>query len=397
MKIRPHGGLCGLLVLTLPALAQPVEIRVDAAAMEGPFRPIYAYLRLRRAELHLHGERQQAHRRAGRSEPGARRDPHASSAGHGRRHRGAEVGLDQRLHRRRRRQAGLRLDHRRPHLRHLRAGERQAVRRNRLHAARRSPANPEPYTLHWPKQDGKGWSYPPKDYAKWAELVRQWVLHAVARYGKAEVESWYWELWNEPDISYWRGTPEEYDKLYDYTADAVKRALPGAHVGGPGTTGPASAKAARLPASSSWSTARTASTPPPASPARRSISSAITPRARRNVVEGHVRMGLRKELADVGSGMRDRQRVSRVPRAAHRAQRGRSRKAAPPAPRASIPQNVYRNGTLYPSYTAAALGSIIQAGGPLPLQHRGHADLGVRVRRPALLRRLPHAGDQRHR
>jgi xylan 1,4-beta-xylosidase len=105
-------------------------------------------------------------------------------------------------------------------------------------------SNPEPYTLHWPKQDGKGWSYPPKDYAKWAELVRQWVLHAVARYGKAEVESWSWELWNEPDISYWRGTPEEYDKLYDYTADAIKRALPATHVGGPGTTGPAAQKAA---------------------------------------------------------------------------------------------------------------------------------------------------------
>ena len=46
------------------------------------------------------------------------------------------------------------------------------------------------------------------------------MLHSVERYGKAEVESWYWEVWNEPDISYWKGTPEEYDKLYDYTAAA---------------------------------------------------------------------------------------------------------------------------------------------------------------------------------
>ena len=57
-------------------------------------------------------------------------------------------------------------------------------------------------------------------------------------------ESWYWEVWNEPDISYWHGTPEEYDKLYDYAAAAVKRALPSAKVGGPATTGPSSAKAA---------------------------------------------------------------------------------------------------------------------------------------------------------
>src|ERR1035441_983884 len=43
--------------------------------------------------------------------------------------------------------------------------------------------NPEPYTRHFPKpDDGKGWSYPPKDYAKWAELVRRWVAHSVERY-----------------------------------------------------------------------------------------------------------------------------------------------------------------------------------------------------------------------
>lgn len=58
--------------------------------------------------------------------------------------------------------------------------------------------NPEPYTRHWPTDDGKGWSYPPKDYAKWAELVRQMALHAVERYGRAEVEGWSWEVWNRP-------------------------------------------------------------------------------------------------------------------------------------------------------------------------------------------------------
>ena len=107
--------------------------------------------------------------------------------------------------------------------------------------------HPEPYRHNWPK--GKletGWAYPPKDYAKWAELVRQWVLHSVERYGKKEVESWYWEVWNEPDIFYWQGTPDEYIKLYDFTADAVKRALPTARIGGPATTGPAQPKAAEF-------------------------------------------------------------------------------------------------------------------------------------------------------
>lgn len=90
---------------------------------------------------------------------------------------------------------------------------------------------PLPYRHHW-TPDAKyddiytGWAYPPKDYDKFAALVFEWVKHSVARYGKAEVESWYWELWNEPNIGYWQGTTEEYIKLYDYTSAAVKRALP---------------------------------------------------------------------------------------------------------------------------------------------------------------------------
>ncbi len=108
---------------------------------------------------------------------------------------------------------------------------------------------PDPYQHSWApdKQYNNiftGWAYPPKDYAKWGELVYQWVRHSVERYGRQEVESWWWELWNEPDIGYWQGTPEEYNKLYDYTADAVKRALPTARVGGPGSTGPGADKAA---------------------------------------------------------------------------------------------------------------------------------------------------------
>ena len=72
-----------------------------------------------------------------------------------------------------------------------------------------------------------GWAYPPKDYGHWAELVFQWVRHCVERYGKAEVDSWWWEVWNEPNIGYWKGTPEEYHKLYDYSADAREaRACP---------------------------------------------------------------------------------------------------------------------------------------------------------------------------
>ena len=69
-------------------------------------------------------------------------------------------------------------------------------------------------------------------------MVYNLVRRCVDRYGAAEVATWYWELWNEPDIFYWRGTIEEYNKLYDYTASAVKAACPLARIGGPCTTNP---------------------------------------------------------------------------------------------------------------------------------------------------------------
>ncbi|CAN5409005.1 beta-xylosidase [soil metagenome] len=102
--------------------------------------------------------------------------------------------------------------------------------------------NPEPYQHSWTptaKYDEiyTGWAYPPKDYAKWAELVYQWTKHCVDRYGRKEVETWYWETWNEPNIGYWRGKPDEFRKLHDYAVDAVRRALPTAKVGGPDSAG----------------------------------------------------------------------------------------------------------------------------------------------------------------
>jgi xylan 1,4-beta-xylosidase len=101
---------------------------------------------------------------------------------------------------------------------------------------------PEPYEHHWTPGTPyeaifTGWAYPPKDYRKWGELVYQWTRHCVEKYGRAEVDSWYWEVWNEPNIGYWKGTPEEFFKLHDYAIDAVRRALPTARVGGADTAG----------------------------------------------------------------------------------------------------------------------------------------------------------------
>jgi len=82
-----------------------------------------------------------------------------------------------------------------------------------------------------------GQAYPPKDYVKWGNLSYEWAKHCVEKYGADEVAKWYWEVWNEPNIMYWHGTPEEYFKLYDYAVDGVRRALPNARVGGPEVAG----------------------------------------------------------------------------------------------------------------------------------------------------------------
>jgi xylan 1,4-beta-xylosidase len=96
------------------------------------------------------------------------------------------------------------------------------------------PHNP-PVNERAPVEGGQ--SYPPKDYAKWGELAHQWAKHCVEKYGEAEVRQWYWEVWNEPNISYWHGSRADYFKLYDYAVDGVRRALPDARVGGPETAG----------------------------------------------------------------------------------------------------------------------------------------------------------------
>ena len=78
---------------------------------------------------------------------------------------------------------------------------------------------------------------PPKDYAKWDDLITQFARHLVDRYGIEEVSQWYFEVWNEPNIDFWKGRPaqETYFQLYDHTARAIKAVDPRLRVGGPST------------------------------------------------------------------------------------------------------------------------------------------------------------------
>jgi xylan 1,4-beta-xylosidase len=96
---------------------------------------------------------------------------------------------------------------------------------------------PEPYRHTFPKGDiWTGWTYPPKDEAKWSKLVAAYAAHLRQRYGQ-QTETWLWEVWNEPDIGYWQGSVEQYDRLYDLTAAAIRQQLPHARLGGPEATG----------------------------------------------------------------------------------------------------------------------------------------------------------------
>jgi len=80
----------------------------------------------------------------------------------------------------------------------------------------------------------KGNITPPKSYAKWAGLIQALTRHFEERYGHDEVKTWYFEVWNEPDIKpFYTADLKEYLKLYKTTAEAIKSVSADYRVGGP--------------------------------------------------------------------------------------------------------------------------------------------------------------------
>ncbi len=140
---------------------------------------------------------------------------------------------------------------------------------------------------------------------------------------RAEVAKWEWEVWNEPDIFYWHGTEDEYFKLYDYTVAAVRRALPGARVGGPASTGPASERAAKflrdfLEHCANGQNYATGKKGVPLD----FIS--FHAKGKATSVDGHVELDIGSEPARHRSGIRNHREVSHAARIAGRSQRIRS-------------------------------------------------------------------------
>jgi xylan 1,4-beta-xylosidase len=209
---------------------------------------------------------------------------------------------------------------------------------------------PEPYQHHWSptakyEEIYTGWAYPPKDYTKWAELVFQWTRHCVERYGREEVEQWYWEVWNESNIGYWRGTPQEFQKLHDYAVDAVRRALPTARVGGPDSAG-SGGRFTRdfLEHCLRGTNHATGKVGTPIDFV--SFHAKGAPR----FVDGHVRMGIAEQLRAIDSGFA---MVASFPELKDKPiVIGESDPDGCAA--CQGPQLGYRNGTMYSSYTAAS-------------------------------------------
>jgi xylan 1,4-beta-xylosidase len=214
-------------------------------------------------------------------------------------------------------------------------------------------SGPEPYQVRYPGRTTSGSSNaPPKDYAVWGELVRKVAEHLVQRYGKEETLKWYWEVWNEPDIDYWHGTPEEYFKLYDYAVAGVRTALPGAIVGGPATTGANSPHASKFLDDFLKHVAEGKSAANGKSIPLDFIS--YHPKGKPTVVDGHVRMSLGTELVNTSEGFRIIAKYPQFIKLPIILSEADPEGCAACSAKVN-PANAYRNGPLYPTYTAAAL------------------------------------------
>ena len=195
-----------------------------------------------------------------------------------------------------------------------------------------------------------GWSYPPKSYEKWAELVYRWTQHNVERYGSEEVSRWYFEVWNEPNLNvYWQGSAEDFYRLHDVAVDAVRRAFPPARVGGPDVAGAGGAFMdgflAHVVSGTNYATGKIGT---PAD------FLSFHAKGKPSFVDGHVRMGIATQIKEVDSGF---QKIAAIPALAAKpiviGESDPEGCAACPGP-----QNAYRNGTMYSSYTAASFARI---------------------------------------
>jgi xylan 1,4-beta-xylosidase len=221
--------------------------------------------------------------------------------------------------------------------------------------------HPEPYRHTFPNTSAAGiytgWAYPPKDYGKWSDLVYEFVRHLRQRYGDAEVKSWLWEVWNEPDIGYWQGTREEFFKLYDITVESALRALPEAKIGGPDSTGPGSAKSAEFLRAFLEHCAHEKNYANGKTGAHLDFIS-FHPKGSPKWEVDHVRMGISHQLGAIEQGFKI---VASFPewRDTPIILGESDPEGCAACSAKQNPQNSYRNGPLYAAYTIETLNNIL--------------------------------------
>ncbi len=209
------------------------------------------------------------------------------------------------------------------------------------------------YQIHYPGATMAGASNnPPKDYAMWGELIRRFTEHLVERYGREQVSTWYFEVWNEPDIGYWHGTAAEYFKLYDYAVAGVRAVLPTARVGGPASTGPNGEKAGAF-LESFLQHCQNDKSAANGRPIPLDFIS-FHPKGQTSFVAGHARMGIAHELEATQAGFRI---VAKYPNYIHLPiiLSEADPEGCAACSMKTNPANSYRNSPLYATYTAVMM------------------------------------------
>ena len=173
------------------------------------------------------------------------------------------------------------------------------------------------------------------------------------------MDSWWWEVWNEPDIGSWHGTPAEFLKLYDYAADGLRRALPEARIGGPEVTGPNGARTQTLLRhflehclhGTNYATGHVGSP--------LDLVTFHAKGAPQVMPDGHVRMNVGNQLRAIANGftvVSSFPTLARVPIIIGES----DPEGCAACPVRTNPANAYRNGTMFSSYTAEQLARTLE-------------------------------------
>jgi xylan 1,4-beta-xylosidase len=218
---------------------------------------------------------------------------------------------------------------------------------------------PPPYRHDFP-QTGitTGWAWPPRDYDRWGALVEAWATHLVDRYGMARVSLWPWEIWNEPDGLYWRGSLAAFCRLHDVADAAIRRAIPDARVGGPHTCGPSDPGAAAFLRGfldhcvngTNFASGRRGT---------RLDFVGFHAKGRPTIVDGHVRMGIARQLGSIAAGLdivREFPALDGVPVILGES----DPEGCAACSTRTHPENAYRDGPLYGASVAEATARTLQ-------------------------------------